>query len=86
MHALMLIQGSPLIMAASSGFVDLFRRSGVVHLELDDAPRPQESGAIYTEHALQKPLVREFLRRARASHLDLPSWPPSIETPPSEGR
>ena len=88
MHALMLIQGSPLIMAASSGFVDLFRQSGVVHLELDDAPRPQESGAIYTERALQKPLVREFLRRARtrASHLDLPSWPPSIETSPLEDR
>ena len=77
MHALMLMQGSPLVMAASSGFVSLFAQFGIVHLELDDRPNPQESGAIYTERSLQKPLVREFLRRARerAAHLDLPTWP-----------
>ncbi len=77
MHALMLMQGSPLLMAASSGFVSLFAQFGVVHLELDDRPTPQESGAIYTERSLQKPLVREFLRlaRERAAHLPLPTWP-----------
>jgi DNA-binding transcriptional LysR family regulator len=84
MHALLLMQGSPLMMAASSGFVDLFRQFGIVHLDLGDEPRPQESGAIYTERSLQKPLVREFLRRARerTSHLNLPSWPASPERPP----
>ena len=81
-HALLLMQGSALMMAASSGFVSLFEKFGIVHLDLHDPPNPQESGAIYAERSLQKPLVREFLRRARerAAHLDLPPWPATPET------
>lgn len=41
------------------------------------AGRVQESGAIYPAQALEKPLVRDFLRttRERVPTLKLPRWP-----------
>lgn len=77
MHALLLMRGSDLMMAASSGFVSLFRAFGVVSVDLGDAGHTQESGAIYSRHSLEKPAVRDLLRRVRdhASTLQLPTWP-----------
>jgi DNA-binding transcriptional LysR family regulator len=77
MHALLLMRGSDLMIAASSGFVSLFREFGIVSLDLGDGGQTQESGAIYLKHALEKPLVRDMLRRVRdhAGTLQLPAWP-----------
>jgi DNA-binding transcriptional LysR family regulator len=77
MNALLMMRASPLIMAASSGFVDLFQEFGVVRLDTEETGRAQESGALYPAHALEKPQVRDFLRlaRERAAELRLPEWP-----------
>lgn len=79
MHALLLMRGSDLMMAASSGFASLFREFGIVSVDLGHPGQTQESGAIYTTHSLEKASVRELLRlvRDRAATLLLPSWPPS---------
>lgn len=77
MHALLLMQNSELVMAASSGFVSLFRQFGIARIDVGDAGLVQASGAIYPARALDKPLVRDFLRKARerVAGLDLPCWP-----------
>lgn len=77
MHALLLMRNSPLVMAASSGFVSLFRQFGIANIDIEDPGLVQESGAIYPARALEKPLVRDFLRkvRERATELRLPDWP-----------
>jgi DNA-binding transcriptional LysR family regulator len=74
MHAVLLMQNSSLFLAASSGFVSLFKRFGIVSVEIEDQGPVSESGAIYLPRALEKPLVRDFLRRAheRVSELELP--------------
>jgi DNA-binding transcriptional LysR family regulator len=77
MHALLLMRNSRMVMAASSGFVSLFEQFGIARIALEDAGRVQESGAIYPAQALEKPLVRDFLRttRERVPTLKLPRWP-----------
>lgn len=77
MHALLLMQDSELVMAASSGFVSLFRQFGIARIDVGDPGLVQASGAIYPARALEKPLVRDFLRKARekVAELDLPYWP-----------
>lgn len=74
MHALLLMRGSDLMLAASSGFVTLFREFGIVTVDPGDAGLTQESGAIYTKRSLEKPPVRDLLRRVRehVSRLELP--------------
>lgn len=66
MHALLLLQNSQLVMAASSGFVSLFERFGITTINIDGPGLVHESGAIYMTRALEKPLVRGFLRRVRS--------------------
>ena len=72
MHAVLLMRGSDLMLAASSGFVTLFREFGIV--TVDRRRRlTQESGAIYTKRSLEKPSVRDLLRRARhVGRMELP--------------
>ncbi|MGO8366688.1 hypothetical protein ACC776_37310, partial [Rhizobium johnstonii] len=51
---LLIMQGSPLVMAASSGFAKLFDGFGIRPVMLEDHGRVQESGAIYFPRALEK--------------------------------
>ena len=63
--ALLILRGSPFLMSASSGFVHLFHEFGLERVGLADAGRGQDSGAIHQPHALDRPVVRDFLRLAR---------------------
>lgn len=77
MEALLLMRDSSMVMAASSGFVSLFEQFGIATIDIEDPGRVQESGAIYPAHALEKPIVADFLdsARERVSQLRLPDWP-----------
>ncbi|MGO6980963.1 LysR family transcriptional regulator [Rhizobium leguminosarum] len=67
LQALLIMQGSPLVMAASSGFEKLFDGLGIRPVMFQDHGRIQESGAIYFPRALEKSPVRDFLRLVRGS-------------------
>lgn len=76
LQALLIMQASPLVMAASSGFEKLFDRFGIKPVMFEDHGRVQESGAIYFPRALEKSPVRDFLRLVRGSMplLELPEF------------
>jgi DNA-binding transcriptional LysR family regulator len=76
MHALLLLRGSSLLLAASSGFVSLFREFGLATVDSDEPSRIHESGALYRPHALDKVLVDDFVRAAReeAGLREMPLW------------
>jgi DNA-binding transcriptional LysR family regulator len=65
-QALLVLRGSPYVMAASSGFRDLFRTLGIVDINVGDHGGIQASGAIYTPTSVEKPVIRDFLRQVRA--------------------
>lgn len=67
LQALLVMRGSSLLMAASSGFERLFASLGIVRLPLVDHGELQASGAIYTPATLEKPAIKDFLRLVRAS-------------------
>ncbi|MFO1146738.1 MAG: LysR family transcriptional regulator [Alsobacter sp.] len=76
MHALLVLRHSSLLMAASSGFVSLFREFGITTVNSEEPSRIQESGALYRPSALDKALVEDFVRAARdeAALLKMPTW------------
>jgi DNA-binding transcriptional LysR family regulator len=76
MQALLLMRGSPLLMAASSGFSTFFQQFGVMAIGVDEPAGFVESGPIYPHHALERAPVRDLLRLARdcAGGLTLPAW------------
>jgi DNA-binding transcriptional LysR family regulator len=65
-QALLVLRGSTYVMAASSGFRDLFRTLGIVTIDVGDHGGVQASGAIYVPAAAEKSVVRDFLRLVRA--------------------
>lgn len=74
MHALQLLRKSPFVMSASSGFVGLFADFGIGTIDAGDTGPPKGSGAVYPVRALEKVLLRDFLRQVRecVAELDLP--------------
>ncbi|MFC0011327.1 LysR family transcriptional regulator [Devosia nitrariae] len=74
LNALLLLRHSPFVMSASSGFVSLFADFGIVTIDIDDPGESDDSGVIYPARSLDRPIVRDFLRRARehAAQVDLP--------------
>lgn len=64
MHGVLLLRGSPFVMAASSGFQSLFAEFGVGTIPIEDFGPPFRSGAIYPERSLEKAILRDFLRCA----------------------
>jgi len=73
-QAVFLLRESPFVMAASTGFEQLFTRLGIARIAFPEHGGIQASGAIYTAAASGKPAVRDFLRLVRASvgAFDLP--------------
>lgn len=73
-QALLVLRGSSYLMAASSGFRDLFSTLGIVQIDVGDHGGVQASGAIYEAAVAEKPVIRDFLRmvRARAVSISLP--------------
>ncbi len=73
-QALLVLRGSPYLMAASSGFRELFRTLGIVHVDVGDYGGVQASGAIYAPPAIEKSAIRDFLRlvRSEVTLLELP--------------
>ena len=73
-QALLVLRGSQYVMAASSGFRDLFKTLGVVKLDVGDHGTIQASGAIFVSAAAEKSAVRDFMRlvRAEVGLLELP--------------
>lgn len=68
LQALLILQKSPFVMAASSGFKHLFQTFGIVALNVGgDHGGVQASGAIFLPAALEKPPIRDFLRLVRSS-------------------
>ena len=68
MHAVQLLRDSPFLMSASSGFVRLFADLDIRTVDMGDGAGMgslQESGAVYPVRALEKPVLRDFLRLAR---------------------
>lgn len=65
-QALLVLRGSSYLMAASSGFRDLFNALGIVDINVGDPGGIQASGAIYAPAAAEKSVVRDFLRLVRA--------------------
>jgi DNA-binding transcriptional LysR family regulator len=65
MTALLLLQRSPFLMSASSGFRDLFAGHDIVTLAIEDTGPARSSGVIYPARSTERPPVREFLRRTR---------------------
>jgi DNA-binding transcriptional LysR family regulator len=77
-QALLVLRGSQYVMAASSGFRDLFKTLGVVKLDVGDHGTIQASGAIFVSAAAEKSAVRDFMRlvRAEVAQLRLPILEP----------
>jgi DNA-binding transcriptional LysR family regulator len=67
LQALLVMQTSPLLMAASSGFARLFGQFGIEPIMFHDHGRVQQSGAIYLPRSAEKPATRDFLRLVRAA-------------------
>lgn len=75
MNALLLLQQSPFLMSASSGFQALFRTFGIEALAIEDFGQADDSGVIYPARSLDRVAVRDFLQLARqtVSELALPT-------------
>jgi DNA-binding transcriptional LysR family regulator len=68
MHAVQLLRTSPFLMSASSGFERLFADLGIRAIDVRDNARmsvERASGAAYPVRALERPMLRDFLRLAR---------------------
>lgn len=73
-NAVLILRESPFLMSASSGFVNLFAEFGLGRVILPDGGRGQDSGASHPPQALDRAVVRDFLRLARhhAQSVSLP--------------
>lgn len=81
MHAAQLLRNSPFLMSASSGFMPLFTDLKIRAIAVNEQASSevlQESGPAYSVRALEKPVIRDFLRLARhcASDAGLPDLGP----------
>lgn len=65
MNAALLLQNSRFLMAASSGFVRLFRRLGIGTVQVADRGPSQPSGAMFPSRSINRPPVADFLGSTR---------------------